>query len=224
MTTTGTISSSNISVLSSDVDTLQSAVGSLQSAVGSQQSEIGSLQTAVSGQQVEIDTLQSTVGNIKASQWTTNPDSSISFNGKVFVKSLNAVKVISIGHFQFSNGGDIEPPPTPIRDSISTPNEMVLKSEANAISMSADTVRLKPSVGGQGLFDVQGNIVASGNISSDAITSNSIQTSQLTITDGTFTTDTLHAKKQLTVNNSLKIAKEDINSYAEVSTKDTAIT
>ena len=37
LTTTGTISSSNISALSSDVDTLQSAVGSLQSAVGSQQ-------------------------------------------------------------------------------------------------------------------------------------------------------------------------------------------
>ncbi|MFA4853592.1 MAG: hypothetical protein WC599_13835, partial [Bacteroidales bacterium] len=36
--------------------------------------------------------------------------------------------------------------------------------------------------------------------------------------------DTLHAIKQLIVNNSLKIAKEDINNFAEVSTKDTAVT
>jgi len=75
LTTTGTISSSNISVLSSDVDTLQSAVGSLQTAVGGQQVEIdtlqsavGSLQSAVGEQQVEIDTLQSTVGNIQPNQ------------------------------------------------------------------------------------------------------------------------------------------------------------
>ena len=100
---------------------------------------------------------------------------------------------------------------------------MVLKSEAKLIAMSTDTVRIKPTDGAQGLLDVQGNIAASGNIFSNAITSNSIQTSQLTISEGTFTTDTIHAKKQLTVNNSLNITKEDANNFAEVSTKDTAV-
>ena len=75
-----------------------------------------------------------------------------------------------------------------------------------------------------GDVQVNGNINTPGNISSNAIISNSIQTSQLTISEGTITTDTLHAIKQVIVNNSLKIAKEDINNFAEVSTKDTAVT
>ena len=85
-------------------------------------------------------------------------------------------------------------------------------------------VKLENKLKVNGDVQVNGNINTPGNISSNAIISNSIQTSQLTISEGTFTTDTLHAIKQVIVNNSLKIAKEDINNFAEVSTKDTAVT
>ncbi|MFA4852669.1 MAG: hypothetical protein WC599_09145, partial [Bacteroidales bacterium] len=65
--------------------------------------------------------------------------------------------------------------------------------------------------------------LTTGNITSSTLTTNSIQTSQLAISDK-LESDTIHAIKQLIVNNSLKIAREDINNFAEVSTKDTAVT
>jgi len=91
-------------------------------------------------------------------------------------------------------------------------------------SKFAGDVKLENKLKVNGDVQVNGNINTPGNISSNAIISNSIQTSQLTISEGTITTDTLHAIKQVIVNNSLKIAKEDINNFAEVSTKDTAVT
>ena len=90
-------------------------------------------------------------------------------------------------------------------------------------SKFAGDVKLENKLKVNGDVQVNGNINTPGNISSNAIISNSIQTSQLTISEGTITTDTLHAIKQVIVNNSLKIAKEDINNFAEVSTKDTAV-
>ncbi|MFA4853265.1 MAG: hypothetical protein WC599_12175, partial [Bacteroidales bacterium] len=92
----------------------------------------------------------------------------------------------------------------------------------------------------QGDVSVSGNVTATGTFQA-----NSISTTNITISDKITTrsaefdtlkvverfevekyiqSDTIHALKRLEVNNSLKIAKEDANNFAEVSTKDTAVT
>ena len=60
------------------------------------------------------------------------------------------------------------------------------------------------------------NLISNGNITSNALITNSILTGQLTI-------DSLHATKQIAVNSSLLLQKENTASYAEVSTTDTAV-
>ena len=127
---------------------------------------------AISGQ-VTTTTLDAQIilqnGNpINQSQWTTNPDGSISFNGNVFVKNLGVSDVISIGNFKFSNGGAIPQPV--IKDSIRTPNQLVLASYAGVISMKADTLQMgdftdiRPISPTQARLSVQGDIAASGNL------------------------------------------------------------
>lgn len=103
------------------------------------------------------------------SQWSTNPDSSLSFNGNIFVKNLNASESINIGTFRFSNGG-ANPLPV-IIDSIRTPFPMTISSGANQIRLDADTLRLgdrvaiDPSpIAGNARLSVQGDIQASGNL------------------------------------------------------------
>ena len=179
-------------------------------------SNISSLSTSVTNQQTQISTLSSRVDSINASQWSTNPDSSISFSGNVFVNSLNAQNSISIGAFKFSNGAV----PAPIqRDTISAPNKLVIASQTKAIELAADTITMKQYLGiGRTptvALDVVGDIAASGAISSSSIT-----TFQLTINGGLLESDTMHARKQMTVNNSLLLSRETANNFAEVSTLD----
>ncbi|MBI4931406.1 MAG: hypothetical protein HY841_11625 [Bacteroidetes bacterium] len=178
-------------------------------------SNISSLQTSVGNQQTQISNLSSRVDSINASQWITNQDSSISFPGTVFVKNLNAENSISIANFRFSNGGAIPQPI--IRDSIRTPNQLVLASGAEKIMFDADSVMMGNTARvGNGQLSVAGNITASGDISSNTLTTGSIVTSQLII-------DTLHAISRVAVNHSLMIEKQTAKSYAEVSTTDTAV-
>ncbi|MBI3500618.1 MAG: hypothetical protein HY063_02400 [Bacteroidetes bacterium] len=182
LTTGGTISSTNISSLQNEADTNTSHISNLQSAIS----------------------------NIHSSQWSSNPDGSISFNGNVFVKNLGVANAVSIGSFRFSNGSNqIQPI---ITDSIRTPYAMALSSGGQKISLNADSVSVGNSVRvDNGQLNVAGNISASGNISSGTLTAGSIVTSQLTI-------DTLHALSRVAVNHSLLLTKATANNYAEVST------
>ena len=181
---------------------------------------ISSLQTATDNNTSHISILNTQISGITSSQWATNPlDSSLSFNGNVFVKNLNATEGISIGSFRFSNGG-ILPVPV-IRDTIRSPHEIVVRSGAEKLSLAANQVEAQQQLGvgktpGAGVaLDVNGSIQATGNISSTSIT-----TAQLTINGGSVRADTLRANNSLSVNHSLLLAKENTNNYAEVSTID----
>ena len=206
---------------------------------------ISALQASDSVQQSKLSALSSQIASIPQSQWSTNSDGSISYNGSVTVQQLNATDAVNIGSFRFSNGG-INPQPIVI-DSIRTPFPMSLSSGANQISLAADTVKVSgfvsfsaatnpvappplpiippplPVPGVYGQLNIFGNVAASGDISSNTLTSNSIVTSQLTINGGSMNADTLHAYKQLSVNHSLLVSKETQKNYAEVSTIDTSV-
>jgi len=184
---------------------------------------ISALQTSVSNQQTQITNLNAQISGITSSQWTTNSDSSISFPGSAFVKSMNISESLKIGNFRFSNGGGITPAPV---DSIISPKPIAIAS-SKSISLGADTVLFGNGTGKVGItpspitgnvrLQVQGDVEASGNISSNTITA-----SQITI-NGMLESDTMHARRELFVNSSLKLSREPSNSFAEVSTLDTGV-
>ncbi|MBI4932012.1 MAG: hypothetical protein HY841_14735 [Bacteroidetes bacterium] len=118
--------------------------------------------------------------------WAINPDGSISFNGQALVKRLDASEGISIGNFKFKNGGTVVPP-APIKDTITSTYEIVLRSDAEKLQLAAAQVSVQEQLGvgkppGVGIaLDVLGDVKSTGNISatqtisSDKITANSLQ-------------------------------------------------
>jgi len=118
--------------------------------------------------------------------WTINPDGSIQYTGQVLVKRLDASEGISIGNFKFKNGGSVLPP-APIKDTISSSYEIVLRSDAELLQLAANQVSVQQQLGvgkppGAGVaLDILGDVKSTGNISagqtisSDKVIANNIQ-------------------------------------------------
>src|SRR3990172_7684405 len=115
------------------------------------------------------------------SPWKTEPDGSISFNGQVLVKRLDASEGISIGNFKFKNGGSVLPP-APIKDTISSSYEIVLRSDAELLQLAANQVRVQQQLGvgkipGAGVaLDIVGDVKSTGSIGCTSLSSSSVTT------------------------------------------------
>src|SRR3989304_5606105 len=113
--------------------------------------------------------------------WTINPDGSIQYTGQVLVKRLDASEGISIGNFKFKNGGSVLPP-APIKDTISSSYEIVLRSDAELLQLAANQVSVQQQLGvgkppGAGVaLDIVGDVKSTGSIGCTSLSSSSVTT------------------------------------------------
>ncbi|MFH1320193.1 MAG: hypothetical protein ABII90_06000 [Bacteroidota bacterium] len=81
--------------------------------------------------------------NINNPQYPLHVDGNAVVTGSVGAQDLYVQNTINIGDFKFKNGGIVPVPPATVKDSISSSKEIVIRSEAEKIELSSDTVLIK---------------------------------------------------------------------------------